>query len=339
MLNDRDIPNASDALDAGATPNDAISSRNSRRRLRQQIAFPAYFEVSQPAHPVWQTLVAEGRDAIGIAIFDDWDVLASAKPVLQASGIRLFGRVSTHKGTVAPEVCTAILDDWFTRHADLAGIYVDEGPPLDTRHPEYLEPDWVWDYYGEKNGLYGYVKGKYPGAQVLLNCAGCRDERIFTACDIAQVVEQDYVRYMTKSWWSGASQPWWTNPPIGKAIAHIVHSCPGSHDDRDWAMRVAVGLSKCRGAHYVYVFNGDPAAGVSLPAYWDAELAAVIDSPAEPCDVVAGVVLDIEHALDDLDAETSGAIGDTSARLMQEISRLEAMHVEVEAILEECREG
>lgn len=305
--------------------------------MHQQIVLPISIEASQPPDPFLRRL-AEGRNTVGIAIFDDWDALASLKPALQAfaPNTKLFGLVSTHHTSVALDVCTATIDDWYKRHPDLDGIYIDEGPPIDANDPEQPEPDSVWDYYGGKNGLYGSLKRTHAGAQLLLNCAGCRDERIFTACDIAQIVQQDYALYTARAWWIGASRPWWTSPPIGKAIAHVVHSCP---DDHDWAMRVAIGLSKRRGANYVYVCNDDPAAVASLPAYWDAELAAVADSPADPCDIIAGVLPDIAHALDDLDAEAAGATGDAKARLLQDMGRLDALLAEVRVILAECREG
>jgi hypothetical protein len=303
--------------------------------MRQQIALPAYFDTSPPGAPIWQRLAA-AQSAVGIAIFDDWDVLAGVKPGLQGSGIKLFGRVSTHKCTVAPDVCTTIIDDWFKRHADLTGIYIDEGPPIDIRDPEPLEPDWVWAYYGEKNGIYGSIKRKHPGAQVFLNCAACRDERIFTVCDIAQLVEQSNADYSTKACWDGASLPWWTSPPAGKAIAHVVHSCP---DDHDWAARVAIGLSKRRGAQYVCALDGNPATRARLPAYWDAELAAVADARADPCDVIADVLPDIARVIDDLDAELASATGDARVRLIQARARVAEQHAEVKVILEECREG
>lgn len=305
--------------------------------MGQQIALPAYFDSAQPHDPVWGRLTAK-QGPVAIAIFDDWDVLAGVKPSVRASGIQVFGYVSTHKGTVELDVCGALIDDWFTKHPDLDGIFVDEGPPLDTQHPEQLEPAWIWDYYGDNHGqgIYGYIKGKKSDARVFLSCVGCQDVGIFDVCDIAEVVEQDYARYTAKAWWDGASEPWWANPPAGKGVAHVVHSCP---DDDGRSMRVAVGLSKRRGAAYVYVFDGGLAAYHSLPAYWDAETAAVADATADPCEIIADVLPDITRAIDDLDAEIRTAAGGEQARLIQAVARLREQRAEVEVILGECREG
>ncbi|MGZ3581137.1 MAG: hypothetical protein ACXWP6_00150 [Ktedonobacterales bacterium] len=152
-------------------------------------------------------------------------------------------------------------------------------------------------------------------------------------CDIAEVVEQDYAHYVVKAWWTGAQAPWWTNPPPGKTVAHVVRSCPD-----EWSMRVAVGLSKARGAHYVFVYD-DSEIHTDLPAYWDAETAAVADMPAEPCQLIADVIPDITQAIDDLSARIDHATSDEKALLIQEVARLGVQHAEVTVTLNECREG
>lgn len=305
--------------------------------MGQQIALPAYFEGAGPGDPVWERLAA-GQGSVALAVFDDWDVLAGVKPRLRASGIQVFGYVSTHKGTLDPDVCRALIDDWFKRHADLDGIFVDEGPPLDSLHPEEMEPAWVGDYYGghDGEGIYGYVKGKRPDARVFLNCSGCQDARILTACDIAQVVEQDCARYLSTAWWADTSAPWWTSPPVGKAVAHVVHSCP---DDDGRSMRLAVGLSKRRGTAYVYVFDGSAPAYSRLPPYWDAETAAVATTPADPCEMLADVRQDVARSMDELGAEIASASAGDKPRLIQALARLTEQHAEIEVLLADCREG
>jgi hypothetical protein len=303
--------------------------------MEQRIAVHANFGGSRAHGSLWGKL-ATRHDVVAIAIFDDWDVLAGVKSSLQASGIKLFGRVSTHKGTTPREVCSALIDDWFHEHADLDGIFVDEGPPIDSQTPEEHESEWVWDYYGDDSGqgMYRYIKGKKPDAIVFLNCPGCRDAAVFGACDIAEVVEHDYGHYMVRAWWTGTHEPWWTNPPAGKAVAHVVRSCPDA-----WSMRVAVGLSKARGAKYVYVFDASSNVLSSLPAYWDAEATAVADTPAEPCQLVADVLPDITRAIDDLSAQLDRANSDDKGLLIQEAARLEMQRADVEVILKECQEG
>lgn len=305
--------------------------------MGQQIALPAYFDSSQPGDPVWTRLAAR-QGIVAFAVFDDGNVLAGVKRALRASGIQAFGQVSTHKCTVEPDVCAALIDDWFKQHADLDGIFVDEGPPLDTQHPEQPEPEWVWNYYGDHKGqgVSGYIKRKKSGARVFLHAVGCRDAGVFDVCDVAQIVEQDYALYVTDAWWTGASEPWWTHPPAGKAVAHVVHSCP---NDNDWYVRVAIALSKRRGAQYVYVYDRGPGTYDSLPPYWDAELAAVADTPADPCQAIADVIPEISQAIDDLNAEIDNVNGDEKARLQEVAARLKERRAEVNVILKECRQG
>ncbi|MGZ3599519.1 MAG: spherulation-specific family 4 protein [Ktedonobacterales bacterium] len=307
--------------------------------MAQRIALPPYFDDAPSPEALRDRLgkLARGQEdgVVAIAVFDDWNALTEVKPILQASGIQLFGRVSTHKGAIERDVCAAFIDDWFRAHADLDGIFVDEGPPIDTQAAQQPEPDWVWDYYGDVNGegIYGHIKRKKSDAKVFLNCPGCRDATVFDVCDIAEVVEQDYAHYVVKAWWTGAQAPWWTNPPPGKTVAHVVRSCPD-----EWSMRVAVGLSKARGAHYVFVYD-DSEIHTDLPAYWDAETAAVADMPAEPCQLIADVIPDITQAIDDLSARIDHATSDEKALLIQEVARLGVQHAEVTVTLNECREG
>ena len=294
-------------------------------------------------HSIWLVYITkrpaywtESKNAIGIigiALFDDKDELANAKSGLQASNIKLFGRVSTHKATATREACSILIHDWFKEHADLDGIFVGEGPPLDSQAPEAYEEDWVWDYYGSQSGhgIYNDIKNKHPTTTVFLNCPGCRDAAVFGACDIAEVVEQDYAHYSVKAWWTGASEPWWSDPPVGKAIAHVVHSCPDA-----WSMRVAVGLSKLRMAKFVYVFaGGSEAPTVPLP-YWEEESVTVADTPTEPCQIIADVLPDMTQAIDNLSAQLHSANSDERPLLIQELVRLKMQRAEVEVILKEC---
>lgn len=232
--------------------------------MDQQIVLPITFDMARVYDQEASLLDGEqgANGIIGIALFDDKNELANAKSGLQASNIKLFGSVSTHKATATREACSILIHDWFKEHADLDGIFVGEGPPLDLQAPEAYEQDWVWDYYGSESGhgIYNDIKNKHPNSTVFLNCPGCRDAAVFGACDIAEVVEQDYAHYSVMAWWTGASEPWWSEPPVGKAIAHVVHSCPDA-----WSMRIAVGLSKLRKAKYMYVFAGDSEALAGPP--------------------------------------------------------------------------
>ncbi|HEX8036463.1 MAG TPA: spherulation-specific family 4 protein [Ktedonobacterales bacterium] len=308
--------------------------------MAQRIALPPYFDDAQSPEALRDKLgklaTGQERGVVAIAVFDDWNALTEVKPILQASGIQLFGRVSTNKGAVERDVCAAFIDDWFRAHSDLDGIFVDEGPPIDARAPEQPEPDWVWDYYGDDSGegIYGHIKRKNHDAKVFLNCPGCRDAAVFDVCDIAEVVEQDCANYVVKAWWTGAHTPWWTQPRPGKAVAHVVRSCPD-----EWSMRVAVGLSKARGAQYVYVYDDGSALHPDLPAYWNAETAAVADTPTEPCQLIADVIPDITRAIDDLSARIDHATSEEEALLIQEVARLAEERAEVEVTLNECREG
>lgn len=303
--------------------------------MDQQIALPVSVDVARSRNLLSSTLASE-QGVVDIAIFDDRTALRDVKSALQTVDIKLFGRVSTHKGTATRETCSVLINDWFKEHPDLDGIFVGEGPPLDTEAPEEYEPEWVWNYYGSDKGfgIYNTIKREHHGAMVCLNCPSCRDPAVFGACDIAEVVEQDYAHYSVKAWWTGASEPWWSDPPAGKAIAHVVHSCPDV-----WSMRVAVALSKLRKARYVYVFAGGSEVPTDPPPYWDAETAIVASTPTEPCQIIADVLPDMAQAIDNLTAQLYAANSDERALLIQELARLEMRRAEVTVILNECVES
>jgi len=303
--------------------------------MNQQIAVPAYFDSSKPDDPVWARLAA-AHGIVSLAVFDDWTTLTRVKPRLQVAGIKVFGLVATHKGTAELSVCQAEIDDWFRIHPDLDGIFLAEGPPLDSEHPETLEPAWVWDYYGADHGqgLYQYIKRKKSEASVFLDCAGCQDARILSACDVAQVVDVDYARYKEGLWWRAASTSWWADPPTDKIIAHAIHSCPAG--DHDWSLRVAVALSKARQAKLVYVVESDQSAHNALPSYWDAEVLAVAATPTDPCRLIDNVLSEMSTAADDLATAIDDATGGEKARLIEDLARLGEQRAEIEVVRDEC---
>jgi hypothetical protein len=305
--------------------------------MEQRIAVPAYFDDAKRDDPVWERLAA-AQGVVALAVFDDWTTLTRVKPRLKVSGIKAFGLVATHKATVELDVCQAEIDDWFRIHPDLDGIFLEEGPPLDTQHPATLEPAWVWDYYGDNHGqgLYHYIKRKKPGAKVFLDCAGCKDAGVFSVCDIAQVVDVDYARYKDKLWWLAASQSWWTSPPTPKTIAHLVHSCPA--EEHDWSLRVAVALSKARQAELVYVFDGEQATYHTLPAFWQSEVVTVAANPADPCRLIGNVLSEMSAAVDDLAAAIDDTTGPEKARLIDDLARLGEQRAEIEVVLDDCHE-
>ncbi len=305
--------------------------------MDQQIAVPAYFDDAKRDDPVWERLAA-AQGVVALAVFDDWTTLTRVKPRLKVSGIKVFGLVATHKATVELDVCQAEIDDWFRIHPDLDGIFLAEGPPLDTQHPEILEPAWVWDYYGDNHGqgLYHYIKRKKPGAKVFLDCAGCKDAGVFNVCDIAQVVDVDYARYKEKLWWLAASQSWWTSPPTPKTIAHVIPSCPA--EEHDWSLRVAVAVSKARQAELVYVFDGEQSAYHTLPAFWQSEVVTVAANPADPCRLIDDVLSEMAAAVDDLAAAIDDTTGPEKARLIDDLARLGEQRAEIEVVLDDCHE-
>lgn len=303
--------------------------------MDQQLALPVSLDVARSRELLRSTL-ASGQGVIAIAIFDERDALKDVKSRLQAADIKLLGRVSTHKGTVTRESCSILIYDWFKEHSDLDGIFVGEGPPLAPEAPEEYEPEWIWDYYGSAKGygIYNNIKREHPDAIVALSCPGCRDAAVFSACDVAEVVEQDYTHYALQAWWDGARELWWTDPPPGKAVAHVVHSCPDV-----WSMRVAIGLSKVRKAKYVYVCEDRSEPFTGLPPYWDAETATVAATPTEPCQLLGEVLPDMTQAIEDLNAQLDHSTDDERPLVIERVARLEMQRAEVEVILKECVES
>jgi hypothetical protein len=232
---------------------------------RMRIALPAFFEPSQPNDPVWDKL-AEGRDIVEIAVFDDMDLLEGVKSKVVRAHIDPYGYVSTKTGTVPREIYEPVIDAWFERFRDLRGIFVDEGPPQDSENPAEKESQKILDYY---EAVFDYIRRKPGPARVMLNCAGCRDVRVLDRCDYAVIVEKDFAHYNDPSWWNGASRPWWTDPPHHKRLAHVVYNVLTADD-----MRTVLALAQQRAATWAYAFDGDSGSYNRLPPYWTEELEA-----------------------------------------------------------------
>ena len=154
----------------------------------------------------------------------------------------------------ADEVRTEIDEYYSWYHVD--GIFFDEA----STDCADVDP-----YYGPLNS---YVKGKGAQALTVINPGTATNECYMSAADVVVTFEGPYSKYR-----SGYSAPSWVADYSTSRFWHLIYATSTTK-----RMKRAIGLSKQRGAGWVYVTpDGGTNPWDTLPSgsYWKRELAAV----------------------------------------------------------------
>jgi hypothetical protein len=211
---------------------------------------------------------------------------------LRAESLVVLGYVSTKNGHRASSSVTADVDAWFSKYpSQIDGIYFDEGPSFDAWTRGVLDIDTILRLYYTAITNYVRTNGPQPTQpKILLNASGFPNKWVLKVADYVIVWENCKEAYMDPAKYGainakGAFVPppaWWSDPYNRYAIAHTIWNVPASD------MPNIIALSKDRGAGLVYVYSGTSAAYSSLPAYFEQELAAALQTSWKPGTTAAG---------------------------------------------------
>jgi hypothetical protein len=222
----------------------------------QNIAVPAYFDPGalwtqlQAAAPTVGFVVMNPNSGPGTASDPSY---VSTVQLSHTKGLKVLGYVYTSYGQRSSIAVHTDIDRYYTWYG-VDGIFFDEASTSCTNEPYYA-------------ALSTYVKAKSSGAKTIINPGTQTQECYMAAADVVATFEDSYTNYVRSY-----TAPAWVAKYNASRFWHIVFAAASAQN-----MQNAVGLSRKRGAGYVFVTSDtNPNPYDTLPQkYWGAELAAV----------------------------------------------------------------